>query len=173
LNQIKSNNYSIYFNKDGYQKLKSLISKVNYSNIFILVDENTKENCLGKFISYVDISFNLIQISSGEKNKNLNTCSYVWKFLNKNKADRDSLLINLGGGVITDMGGFIASCYKRGIDFINIPTTLLSMVDASVGSKTGVNFDVLKNNIGIFSDPKIVIIDQDYLKTLDKFCHSV
>ena len=168
MNQIKSNNYSIYFNKDGYQKLKSLISKVNYSNIFILADENTKENCLGKFISYVDISFNLIQISSGEKNKNLNTCSYVWKFLNKNKADRDSLLINLGGGVITDMGGFIASCYKRGIDFINIPTTLLSMVDASVGSKTGVNFDVLKNNIGIFSDPKIVIIDQDYLKTLDK-----
>ena len=168
MNQIKSNNYSIYFNKDGYQKLKSLISKVNYSKIFILVDENTKENCLSKFISYVDVSFNLIQISSGEKNKNLNTCSYVWNFLNKNKADRDSLLINLGGGVITDMGGFIASCYKRGIDFINIPTTLLSMVDASVGSKTGVNFDVLKNNIGIFSDPKIVIIDQDYLKTLDE-----
>ena len=168
MNQIKSNNYSIYFNRDGYQKLKSLISKVKYSNVFILVDENTKENCLNKFISYVDVSFNLIQISSGEKNKNLNTCSYVWKFLNKNKADRNSLLINLGGGVITDMGGFIASCYKRGIDFINIPTTLLSMVDASVGSKTGVNFDVLKNNIGTFSDPKIVIIDQDYLKTLDE-----
>ena len=168
MNQIKSNNYSIYFNKEGYYKLKSLISKVNYSNIFILVDQNTKEKCLDKFISNVDIKFNLIEISSGEKNKNLNTCSHVWKFLNKNKADRDSLLINLGGGVITDMGGFIASCYKRGIDFINIPTTLLSMVDASVGSKTGVNFDVLKNNIGIFSDPKIVIIDQEYLKTLDE-----
>lgn len=168
MNQIKSNNYSIYFNKEGYQKLKNLISKVNYSNIFILVDENTKEKCLDKFISNVDINFNLIEISSGEKNKNLNTCSHVWEFLNNNKADRDSLLINLGGGVITDMGGFIASCYKRGIDFINIPTTLLSMVDASVGSKTGVNFDVLKNNIGIFSDPKIVIIDQEYLKTLNK-----
>ena len=115
----------------------------------------------------VDFSFQIIKINSGEHYKNLDTCNEVWEFLNNN-ADRKSLLINLGGGVITDMGGFIASTFKRGIDFINIPTTLLSIVDASVGSKTGINFNSLKNQIGVFSDPILIIIDTEYLKTLMK-----
>ena len=164
---INSHNYSIYFKKSGYDKLNELILKNKYSKIFVLVDENTEANCLNIFKSQFINQFTLIIIDSGEKNKNLATCTKVWNFLNKNNADRKSILINLGGGVITDMGGFIASTYKRGIDFINIPTTLLSIVDASVGSKTGINYDSLKNQIGTFSDPKLVIIDDKYLDSLD------
>ena len=153
---------------DSSSHLNRYLSENNYSKICILVDENTHSNCLKKIEGDINFDYDIFKIDSGEEEKNLATCSKVWNFLTENLYDRKSLIINLGGGVITDMGGFIASCYKRGIDFINIPTTLLSMVDASVGSKTGVNFDVLKNNIGTFSDPKIVIIDQEYLKTLDE-----
>lgn len=168
LNEIISSNYSIFFNSSGYIKLKELISKVGYSNIFILVDENTEKKCLKVLLSNFDEKFCLVKIKSGEENKNLSTCSDIWSFLNNNNANRKTLLINLGGGVITDLGGFVASTYKRGIDFVNIPTTLLSMVDASVGSKTGINFQTLKNNIGTFTDPKLVIIDKRYLESLDK-----
>ncbi len=165
---INSHNYSIYFKESGYDKLNELIIKNKYSKIFVLVDENIELNCLNIFKSQVINQFTLIRIDSGEKNKNLSTCTKVWDFLNKNNADRKSILINLGGGVITDLGGFIASTYKRGVDFINIPTTLLSIVDASVGSKTGINYDSLKNQIGTFSDPKLVIIDDKYLDSLDE-----
>ena len=147
---INSHNYSNYFKKNGYNKLNELILENKYSKVFVLVDENTEKNCLNIFKSHFINEFTLIRIASGEKNKNIATCNKVWSFLNKNNADRKSVLINLGGGVITDMGGFIASTYKRGIDFINIPTTLLSIVDASVGSKTGINYDSLKNQIGTF-----------------------
>ena len=164
---INSHNYSIHFKKNGYNKLNELILENKYSKIFVLVDENTEKNCLNIFKSHFVNEFTLIRIASGEKNKNIATCNKVWSFLNENNADRKSVLINLGGGVITDMGGFIASTYKRGIDFINIPTTLLSIVDASVGSKTGINYDSLKNQIGTFTDPKLVIIDDKYLDSLD------
>ena len=132
---IISSSYSIFFNQDGYNELNLTVSKNNYSKVFLLVDENTEKYCLPNLDKKVDFSFQIIKINSGEHYKNLDTCNEVWEFLNNN-ADRKSLLINLGGGVITDMGGFIASTFKRGIDFINIPTTLLSIVDASVGSKT-------------------------------------
>ena len=164
---IISSSYSIFFNQDGYNELSLTVSKNNYSKVFLLVDENTEKHCLPNLDKKVDFSFQIIKIKSGEHYKNLDTCNEVWKFLNNN-ADRKSLLINLGGGVITDMGGFIASTFKRGIDFINIPTTLLSIVDASVGSKTGINFNSLKNQIGVFSDPILIIIDTEYLKTLDE-----
>ena len=164
---IISSTYSIVFNQDGYNELNLTVSKNNYSKVFLLVDENTEKHCLPNLDKKVDFSFQIIKINSGEHYKNLDTCNEVWKFLNNN-ADRKSLLINLGGGVITDMGGFIASTFKRGIDFINIPTTLLSIVDASVGSKTGINFNSLKNQIGVFSDPILIIIDTEYLKTLDE-----
>ena len=168
MKEIVSSNYSIFFNNDGYVKLQELIYKLKYSNVFVLVDENTEVKCLKVLLSKLNQKFSVIKIKSGEENKNLSTCNYVWSFLNNNNADRKSLLINLGGGVITDMGGFIASTYKRGIDFVNIPTTLLSIIDASIGSKTGVNFNQLKNNIGTFTDPKLVIIDKKYLETLDE-----
>ena len=140
-----------------------------HSKLFILVDENTKENCLNDFIRRVNItSYNLIELYSGENNKTLDSINKVIKILIENNADRNSLIINLGGGVISDIGGFTASCYKRGISYINIPTTLLSMVDASVGGKTGVNFLGLKNIIGSFYTPKAVLIDINYLKTLNE-----
>ncbi|EDO27686.1 predicted protein, partial [Nematostella vectensis] len=108
----------------------------------------------------------LIEIEAGEEFKNLDTCIGIWNAMTDLNADRKSLLITLGGGVITDMGGFVASAYKRGIDFVNIPTTLLSMVDASVGGKTGVDLGVLKNQIGLFANPEMVIVDTNYLQTV-------
>lgn len=165
---IQAISYPVHFQKESYQKLSGLISKNNYSSIFILVDENTLEHCYPKFIPNIstDTRIEVIEIDSGEINKNLETCIGVWNAITELGGDRKSLLITLGGGVITDLGGFVASCFKRGIDFVNIPTTLLSMVDASVGGKTGVDFGVLKNQIGLFANPEMVIIDDSYLETL-------
>ncbi|RLD75777.1 MAG: 3-dehydroquinate synthase [Bacteroidetes bacterium] len=134
---------------------------------FILVDENTRQYCYPLLEKYLPKNTHLISIKSGEENKNIETLKLIWEALSKNGADRKSLLINLGGGVIGDMGGFAASTFKRGIDFINIPTTLLSQVDASVGGKTGFDFLGLKNEIGCFNAPVKVIIYPEFLKTLD------
>lgn len=165
---ILSNNYYVNFQEDAYNKLNKYILDTNPSTIFILVDENTEECCLPVFLQELETetSIEIIEIESGEKNKNLETCTGVWNALTELGADRKSLLINLGGGVITDLGGFVASTFKRGISFVNIPTTLLSMVDASVGGKTGVDLGVLKNQIGLFSDPEMVLIDPRYLETV-------
>ena len=145
------------------------INSDKFSSIFVLVDENTEKCCLELFIKKSGIkSFNKIIISSGEENKNIDTCISIWGQLNSFKADRKSLLINLGGGVLTDIGGFAASTYLRGIEFINIPTTLLGMVDAAHGGKTGIDFKQLKNQIGVFNEPLEVLLDNEYLKTLSK-----
>lgn len=165
---ILSNNYYVNFQEDAYIKLNTFIANKIPSKIFILVDENTNECCLPILLETLEttVAIEIIEIEAGEENKNLDTCSGVWHALTELGADRKSLMINLGGGVITDLGGFVASCFKRGIDFVNIPTTLLSMVDASVGGKTGVDLGVLKNQIGLFSDPEMVLIDTTYLKTV-------
>ncbi|RPE00773.1 3-dehydroquinate synthase [Aureibaculum marinum] len=165
---IKSTDYSIYFNADAYQNLNSYIFNNKIDTIFVLADENTNTYCLPIFKTKIskDISVKTILIKSGEINKNITTCVNVWKKLTELEADRKSLVINIGGGMVTDLGGFVASTFKRGIKFINIPTTLLSMVDASVGSKTGVDLDNLKNLVGLFSNPEMVLIDTSYLKTL-------
>ena len=168
MKKITTNSYEIRFSNDGYDYLNSLLSKKSYSKLFVIVDENTEKYCLEYFKSKTSINPSVLKIKSGEKNKNLETCKEVWYSLTEMDADRMTLIINLGGGVITDMGGFIASTFKRGLDFINIPTTLLSMVDASIGSKTGINLNLLKNQIGLFSDPQLVIIDTNYLKTLNE-----
>ena len=167
---IQAISYPVLFGNESYKKLTELINNKNYSKVFVLVDENTLENCYPKFVSKNDLfnNFDIIEIKSGEINKNLDTCIYVWDKITSLGGDRKSLLITLGGGVITDLGGFVASCFKRGIDFMNIPTTLLSMVDASVGGKTGVDLGVLKNQIGLFANPKMVIIDDEYLTTLEE-----
>lgn len=134
-----------------------------YSQVFILVDENTKKYCLP--LIQLD-AYKTIEIKSGEQQKNIETCQFIWQTLINHQADRKALLINLGGGVITDMGAFAASCFKRGIDYLNVPTTLLAMVDAAVGGKTGVNFGHIKNSIGLFNHHAISLIDSQFLHTL-------
>lgn len=134
-----------------------------FSKVVVLTDENLIKNGWLK-----KLPFDFIQIPSGEINKSLETVVKIWKFMNDFAMDRKSLLINLGGGVVCDLGGFCASTYMRGIEFLQIPTTLLSQVDASVGGKTGFDFNGLKNIIGTFAEPYKVIIDPLTLKTLPK-----
>jgi uncharacterized membrane protein YeiH len=145
MNSIQAISYPVHFQDKGYNSLSNLIAENNYSTLFILVDENTFKSCYPKFIPNLqtDKRIEVIEIESGEINKNLETCIGVWNAITELGGDRKSLIITLGGGVITDLGGFVASCFKRGIDFVNIPTTLLSMVDASVGG--GMLRDVLIN----------------------------
>ena len=162
MKKIVASNYSVWIGENSLSKLDTS----SYSKIGVLVDENTKRDCLHK-ISEIKKAI-IIEIPSGEENKNISTCTFIWNQLSEHHFDRNSLLINLGGGVIGDMGGFCASTYKRGIDFIQIPTTLLAMVDASVGGKLGVDFKVLKNQIGLFNNPKLVLINPDFLKTLPR-----
>ncbi|MFP2994685.1 3-dehydroquinate synthase [Spongiivirga sp. MCCC 1A20706] len=168
MQHLRSNNSDIYFGGIGYQKLNSFLSKNQFSIIFVLVDENTHEHCLPYFLGALEtkVTIEIIEIESGEVNKTIETCAGVWNAMSELNGDRKSLMINLGGGVITDMGGFIASTFKRGIEFINVPTTLLSMVDASVGGKTGVDLGSLKNQVGVFNEGEMVIVDPYYLSTL-------
>jgi len=137
-----------------------------YSNIAVLVDENTEQHCYPVVQHALPQNHILIRIKSGERHKNIHTCQQIWKSLTDKAFDRKSILVNLGGGVIGDMGGFCAATYKRGIDFINIPTTLLAQVDASAGGKLGIDFEGLKNHIGVFKLPKRVVISTAFLKTL-------
>ena len=168
MESILSTNYYVHFQENAYFSFQKYLNDNFHSKLFILVDNNTKDQCLPYFLKKINkaIPFEIIEINSGEEYKNLDTCSTIWNTLSDLGADRKSILINLGGGVITDMGGFVASTFKRGIKFINIPTTLLSMVDASVGGKTGIDLGVLKNQIGLFSNPEMVLIDTHYLTTI-------
>lgn len=165
---LKSANCDIYFNLEGYDHLNDLISKSNYSKIVALVDENTHDHCLPALLDLLktDELVDVIEIEAGEENKSIDTCSGVWNALSELECDRKSLLINLGGGVVTDLGGFVAATFMRGIDFVNIPTSLLAMVDASVGGKTGVDLESLKNQIGVIKEGKMVLIDPSFLATL-------
>jgi len=168
MHSIQANGYPIYFGEDEYQSLNQFIEEKNYSNIFILTDTNSNEYCLTKFLPFLatEKTIEIIEIEPGESEKNIASCVEIWSILTELGGDRKSLLINIGGGVITDIGGFVASTFKRGIDFIHIPTTLLAMVDASVGGKNGVDLGSLKNQIGVINVPKIVLIDTKYLSTL-------
>lgn len=170
MNNIESTGYTIHFQENAYRVLNEFLESSSLSKFFILVDANTAAFCLPIFIEKLqsNIPFEVIKIKAGEAHKNMSTCLHVWETLTGLNADRKSVVVNLGGGMLTDLGGFAASTYKRGIKFVNVPTTLLSMVDASVGSKTGVDLGSLKNLIGLFSDPEMVIIDTAYLETLSK-----
>lgn len=156
--------YDIFINETG--SLHTMVQKMDPSRVFILVDENTGEHCLHHVIAELDVPFTIITIKAGESSKNIDTCKQVWKALIETKADRKALMVNLGGGVIGDLGGFCAATYMRGIPFIQMPTTLLSQVDASVGGKLGVDFDGYKNMVGLFAEPAAVIIHTDFLKSL-------
>lgn len=160
-------NYKVHIS-DDLRQLASVISRFEFSQAFILVDDNTLECCLPLLMKSVTALKRsvIFQIPDGERNKNIGTCIKLWQELLEKGADREALLINLGGGVIGDMGGFVASTYKRGIPFINVPTTLLSQVDATVGGKLGVDFMNAKNVIGLFNNPQAVFIHPAFLKTL-------
>jgi len=154
----------VFINTD----IKSVLAKLEltaYSGFAIIVDENTKKHCLPALQPLLPGAL-IIEIVSGEENKILQTCAHIWQELTEASFDRKALVFNLGGGVIGDMGGFCASTYKRGIEFVQIPTTLLSQVDASVGGKLGIDFNSFKNQIGVFHKPKAVIINTEFLKTL-------
>lgn len=160
---------SVYCNEGAWERFRSHLQEINPSKLFVLVDAHTEMHCLPVFKEKVGgLNFELLRIPAGEPYKTIDTCVSVWNQLSSLGADRKSVLINLGGGVVTDLGGFVACTYQRGISFINIPTSLLAMVDASVGGKTGVDLGVLKNQIGIIRNPEAVIIDTDFLKTLPK-----
>lgn len=148
--------------------LKEILSIIPHDKLFILTDTNSEKLCYTLIADIEEIKqAGKITIAAGDNNKNLESLSIIWTFLSQNGATRHSLLISLGGGMITDIGGFAAASFKRGIKTINIPTTLLGAVDAAVGGKTGINFNGLKNEIGAFAPAETVLIDSDFFKTLD------
>jgi 3-dehydroquinate synthase len=153
----------VYFK--GISFIEEILGLVEHSQLFVLTDENSREYCYPLLKNYLG-KHKIIEIASGEKNKTLSSCQLIWTALTEATADRKSLLINLGGGVITDMGGFCAGTYKRGIRFINIPTTLLAQVDASVGAKTGIDFNGYKNHLGLFCEAEAVLINPAFHNTL-------
>ena len=168
--EIQSDKYSIYIGNEVLEEFNRILEDFQgqYSKIFIFCDENSSQHCLPYLIEQVPmlIGAELIEIESGEQNKTLSICNDVWKTMSESNADRNAFIVNLGGGVICDMGGMIASLYKRGIRFFHIPTTLLSQVDASVGGKLAVDLDGHKNQIGLFRNPDLVLIVPEFLKTL-------
>lgn len=155
----------ILISTDLKSALADFFSQHNYTAIAVIVDENTHEHCYPLVRDFLPEHI-VIEIKSGEEEKNLTTCHTIWSALTNNQFDRKGLVINLGGGVIGDMGGFAAATYKRGVEFMNLPTTLLAQVDASVGGKLGIDFDGFKNHIGMFKNPERVFINVDFLKTL-------
>lgn len=167
---IKARNYDIFFNENCFEYLTSQLKPNQYSKIFIVVDENTAEHCLQFVLNNLvtELEIEIIELEAGEENKSIEVCLQMWHALSELDADRKSILLNLGGGVITDIGGFVACTFKRGIDFINIPTTLLGMVDASIGGKNGVDLGSLKNQVGIIREPEAVLVMTSFLETLPK-----
>lgn len=159
---------NIVFTREAGRVLRESLRERKPADVFVLTDETTRDYGFEMLRDYGLIESHLICIPSGEHHKSLEMVSRIWSVLSREGAKRNSVLVNIGGGLITDIGGFAASCFKRGIRFINLPTTLLAQVDASVGGKTGINFDGLKNEIGAFSIPERVIIDNTFLKTLPR-----
>ncbi|RMA64469.1 3-dehydroquinate synthase [Ulvibacter antarcticus] len=170
MKQVIKERGSVYGNENSIDLLTNILETLSPTRIFILTDTNTAKYCLPYLLKRVTLLSNAktLTFQEGEAHKTIETCSEIWNSLSQNGADRNSLLINLGGGVVTDLGGFVASTFKRGIEFINIPTSLLAMVDASVGGKNGVDLGVLKNQIGVIRNPYCVIIDVDFLNSLPK-----
>ena len=168
MTSITTNSYAVHFNATGYEELNNYLKDNRFSKLFIIVDTNTHVHCLPQFMSKLetDLECEIIEMEAGEAHKNIDTCVGVWNALSELGADRKSLIINLGGGVVTDLGGFVACTFKRGLKYINVPTSLLAMVDASVGGKTGIDLGALKNQVGVISSGDMVIVDTSFLDTL-------
>ena len=159
--------HPIYFENKNFVDVQHILKSFQNQKIFLLVDENTKELCLPLLSpSLALFEVVIIEIKSGEIHKTINTCKFIWEQLLLNQANRNSLLINLGGGVLTDIGGFVAATFKRGIKFLNIPTTVLGAADAALGGKTGVDLEMFKNQVGVFTKPEAVLITSEFFKTL-------
>jgi 3-dehydroquinate synthase len=159
---------SIIFTNNISEDLKNYLGQLHYSQVGVIMDSNTVTHCYPFISESLPHDVKTFNFQAGEARKNLGTCSQIWQWMTEEGFDRKALIINLGGGVTGDMGGFCAATYKRGIRFINIPTTLLSQVDASVGGKLGIDFNGLKNHIGVFTQPEAVIISELFLGTLPK-----
>lgn len=170
MNTLHIDKCQIVFGEEGIKALDGYLEKnaSSISKVIILGDTNSFEHCLMPFIERLEhlSEYEMIEIDPGEENKNIATCTQLWETLAEIGADRRSLLINIGGGVVCDMGGYVASCYMRGIRFVNVPTTLLSQVDASVGGKTGVDLGKLKNIVGLFTLPEMVVVSSLFLSSL-------
>ncbi len=151
------------------QELLNWIGKYTPGKVFLATEETVNDIWVSEYDDFfISNGIKKVVIPAGENNKKIESVAKIWEFLSENGGDRKSLLINIGGGMLTDLAGFAATTFKRGIDFLNVPTTLLSQVDASVGGKTGINFSGFKNEIGTFKEPVAVIINTDFLKTIDK-----
>lgn len=165
---IQTNGYSIEIGALTDSSFQTVLAEFADAKKLILVDENTHDHCL----EYVITAFDGLQdaevmlLPSGEENKVMEVCFQVWEAMSEYRIERTDLIINLGGGVVTDMGGFIASIFKRGLTFVNLPTSLLAMVDASIGGKTGIDLGRYKNQLGVFSNPKAVFIEPGFLQSL-------
>jgi len=168
MTEIKVLDSIIFLTENIELQLKDIVKNYPAGKIFVLADSNTNTKCFEIISNSFEQKPHIVVIKSGEAEKNIDTAMDIWNFLSKNGCERSSLLINLGGGVITDLGGFVASSFKRGIDFVNIPTTLLAQIDAAIGGKTGINLNNLKNEVGFFNSPKFTIIDPAFLSTLDR-----
>ncbi len=156
----------VQFTESIQTKLEVLLSEVKFSALGVIADSNTMEHCYDLIKETLPDEHSVFSFKAGEINKNLATCTSIWKWMTAQGFDRKALILNLGGGVTGDMGGFCAATYKRGIRFIQIPTSLLAQVDASVGGKLGIDFMGFKNHIGVFTQPETVLIDKQFLKTL-------
>lgn len=167
---VNSNGYSIFIGDEAFDTVRSYLHQYEFkeNKIYLLVDENSRKYCLPRLMSNIQLfqQVHILEVSSGEHVKNFEVSRRLWQELTDSGADRDSVLINLGGGAVSDLGGFVASTYKRGIRYVNIPTTLLAMVDASVGGKVGIDMEGLKNQIGLFSNPQAVFVIPEFLDTL-------
>ena len=158
---------SVFIGPEALPALAEMLARPAVSRVFVLADSNTTRLCLPLLEPHLPASYYLIEIPAGEEYKILASCDTVWSQLTGQRADRYAVLVNLGGGVVTDLGGFAAALYKRGIRFTQVPTTLLAQVDASVGGKTGVDFQGYKNQLGVFQMPAAVFIEPRFLQTLD------
>lgn len=167
---IEANGYNVEFGPIGESTFDNLLQKYIDQNILIICDENTQEHCVGKLIGTFDAlsQAEVLVLPVGEESKELSIAEQVWETLTDYKITRHDLIINVGGGVVCDLGGFVASCYKRGVAFVNVPTSLLAMVDASIGGKNGINLNGLKNQIGLFTNPIAIYADIDFLNTLSQ-----
>lgn len=165
---IRSAGYSIVVGDASLEHLNRFVTAGNYSSVCLLCDENTMQLCMPLLVTHCPALSEamVIELEGGETAKSIEFCGYIWQTLFENKADKRCLMVNLGGGVVSDLGGFAAAVYKRGIDFVNVPTSLLAMADASAGGKTGINFSGLKNALGTITQPKGVFVFPGFLNTL-------
>jgi 3-dehydroquinate synthase len=160
-------NSPVTIGPEALSELAAYLFRPGISRVFVLADANTARLCLPLLEPQLPPNYQLIEIPAGEEYKRLSVCDTVWCQLTEQQADRHAVLVNLGGGVVTDLGGFCAALYKRGIGFVQVPTTLLAQVDASVGGKTGIDFQGFKNQLGVFQEPLAVFIEPRFLETLD------